>query len=181
MFKKVLIANRGEIAVRIVRACRDMGIASVALYDASDQGSLHVRLADECVRLTSELGYLDQAGIIQRAIEVGAEAIHPGYGFLAEQPAFIRACQDAGLVFIGPPASVVATLKDKIATLRQAAEAGFRTPSHSAAAYDDDEIDALRAEADRLGYPVVIKSCSGGRGRGTRVVRSPELLVEGLR
>src|SRR6266511_835628 len=137
MFKKVLIANRGEIAVRIVRACRDMGIASVALYDASDQGSLHVRLADECVRLTSELGYLDQAGIIQRAIEVGAEAIHPGYGFLAEQPAFIRACEQAGLVFIGPSAEVVEQLKDKIATLNRVQAAGFATPHHSLISFDE--------------------------------------------
>src|SRR5215217_4989818 len=134
MFKKILIANRGEIAVRIARTCRDLGIATVALYDDTDAGSLHVRLADQCVRLSSSVGYVDQGEVIRHALATGAEAIHPGYGFLAEQPDFIRACQDAGLVFIGPPAEVVATLKDKIATLRQAAEAGFRTPSHSAAA-----------------------------------------------
>ena len=130
---------------------------------------------------SSSLGYVDRDEVIRQALATGAEAIHPGYGFLAEQPDFIRACQAAGLVFIGPPADVVATLKNKIATLRQAAEAGFPTPRHSAASYDDVEVDALRAEADRLGYPVVIKSCSGGRGRGTRVVRAPELLAEGLR
>jgi acetyl/propionyl-CoA carboxylase alpha subunit len=181
MFKKILIANRGEIAVRIARTCRDLGIASVALYDDTDAGSLHVRLADQCVRLSSSLGYVNQEEVIRHALATGAEAIHPGYGFLAEQPDFIRACQAAGLVFIGPPADVVAMLKNKIATLRHAAEAGFRTPLHSVTSYDEDQIDALRAEADRIGYPVVIKSCSGGRGRGTRVVRSPDLLVEGVR
>jgi acetyl/propionyl-CoA carboxylase alpha subunit len=180
MFKKILIANRGEIAVRIARTCRDLGIATVALYDETDVGSLHVRLADECARLTSSLGYVDQDEVIRHALAFGAEAIHPGYGFLAEQPDFIRACGAAGLVFIGPPAEVVATLKDKIATLRQAAAAGFPTPRHSAAAYTDEQIDELRAEAERIGYPVVIKSCSGGRGRGTRVVRSPDKLAEGL-
>jgi len=180
MFKKILIANRGEIAVRIARTCRDLGIASVALYDDTDAGSLHVRLADQCLRLSSSAGYVDQGEVIRLALAAGAEAIHPGYGFLSEKPDFIRACEAAGLMFIGPPADVVATLKDKIATLRHVAEAGFRTPRHSAASYDD-EFDLLRAEAGRIGYPVVIKSCSGGRGRGTRVVRSPDLLVDGVR
>src|SRR5581483_11407877 len=146
MFKKILIANRGEIAVRIARTCRDLGIPTVALYDDTDAGSLHVRLADQCVRLDSSLGYVDPEQIIHHALAVGAEAIHPGYGFLAEQPDFIRACKAAGLVFIGPPAEVVAALKDKIATLERVAAAGFLTPRHSAGSYDENEIEALRAE-----------------------------------
>src|SRR5262245_56811534 len=135
MFTKVLIANRGEIAVRIERTCREMGIQSVALYDRSDIGSLHVRLADKAVRLTSELGYLDQQAIIGHALDAGAEAIHPGYGFLAERPEFVHACQAAGLAFIGPPAEVIAAVRDKIAALERVRAAGFRTPQHSPIAF----------------------------------------------
>jgi len=181
MFKKILIANRGEIAVRIERACREMGIQSVALYHPSDIGSLHVRLADQAVRLTSELGYLDQPAIIQHALETGAEAIHPGYGFLAEAAEFARACADAGLAFIGPPAEVIAAVRDKIATLERVRAAGFHTSQHSPASFGAGELDGLRAAASALGYPLVIKSCRGGRGRGTRVVRAPEHLDEAVR
>src|SRR5512143_2884033 len=108
MFKKVLIANRGEIAVRVLRTYRDLGIETVTLFDASDQGSLHVRLADQAVQLKTPLGYMDAAGVIQVARETGADAIHPGYGFLAEQWEFAHACEDAGIAFIGPPSNVVA-------------------------------------------------------------------------
>jgi acetyl/propionyl-CoA carboxylase alpha subunit len=181
MFKKILIANRGEVAVRIERACREMGIESVALYHPSDIGSLHVRLADQAVRLASELGYNDQAAIIQHALETGAEAIHPGYGFLAEQADFARACDAAGLAFIGPPAEVIAAVRDKIATLEHVRAAGFPTSQHSPATFGAGELDGLRAAADALGFPLVIKSCRGGRGRGTRVVRSPEHLEEAVR
>jgi acetyl/propionyl-CoA carboxylase alpha subunit len=181
MFKKLLIANRGEIAVRVIRACRDMGIRSVALYDASDQRSLHVRLADECVRLESHLDYVDQDTIIRHALDTGAEAIHPGYGFLAEQPAFIRACEAAGLAFVGPPAEVVEQVKNKIAALARVAAAGFATPRRSSLAYGLGDLAALRDEAERIGYPLVIKSCSGGRGRGTRVIRTPVKLDQAVR
>jgi acetyl/propionyl-CoA carboxylase alpha subunit len=181
MFKKVLVANRGEIAVRIERTCREMGIQSVALYDPSDIGSLHVRLAGEAVRLTSELGYLDQQAIIRHALDAGAEAIHPGYGFLAERPEFVRACQAAGLAFIGPPAEVIAAVGDKIAALSRVRAAGYRTPQHSPIAFDAGDLDSLRVAAGAIGYPLVIKSCSGGRGRGTRVVRAPEHLDEAVR
>lgn len=181
MFNKILIANRGEIAVRIIRTCRDLGITAVALYDETDAGSLHVRLADECVQLSSEQGYVDQAEVIAIARRVGAEAIHPGYGFLADQPSFIQACAEAGLVFIGPPAEVVEPLKHKIASLKRVAAAGFPTPPHSSRAFDTGEDEALIAEAEQLGFPMVVKSCSGGRGRGTRVVRSAEQLPAALR
>ena len=181
MFKKILVANRGEIAVRIVRACRDMGIWSVALYEAPDSGSLHVRLADECVELTSELGYMDVQSILKIAKETGAEAIHPGYGFLAEDPEFIRACQEAGVVFIGPPAEVVEILRNKIAMLGQAEAAGFAVPVHSTVSFSAGDRDVALAEAQKLGYPLIIKPCSGGRGRATRVVRGPEMLEKELR
>ena len=181
MFTKIMIANRGEIAVRIERACREMGIQSVALYHSSDIRSLHVRLADQAVRLTSELGYLDQQAIIQHALDTGAEAIHPGYGFLAEQPEFARACAAAGLAFIGPPAEVIAAVRDKIATLERVRAAGFHTSQHSPATFGVGDLEGLRAAARAIGYPLVIKSCRGGRGRGTRVVRAPERLDEAVR
>src|SRR5262249_55598292 len=107
MFKKVLIANRGEIAVRIIRTCQEMGIETVALYEASDRGSLHVRLATEAVLLASPASFMEGDLLVRLARDQGAQAIHPGYGFLAEEADFIRACDAAGLVFIGPPASVV--------------------------------------------------------------------------
>ncbi|MCU0493617.1 MAG: ATP-grasp domain-containing protein [Chloroflexaceae bacterium] len=176
MFNKVLIANRGEIAVRIIRTCRDMGLQTVALYEQADLGSLHVRLSDESVPLTTEAGFTDHAAILQIARELGADAIHPGYGFLAEEPSFIRECAEAGIAFVGPPAEVVATLHDKIGAQERAREAGFTVPRHSGRAYGPEELDELRAEAERIGYPLVVKSVSGGRGSGTRLVRSADQL-----
>jgi acetyl-CoA carboxylase biotin carboxylase subunit len=181
MFDKLLIANRGEIAVRLVRACHDLGIAAVVLYDESDRASLHVRMADECVRLRSTLGYMDQPEVLRIARDVGAQAIHPGYGFLSERPEFIEACEQAGIAFVGPPSTTVAALQDKIATLDRAQAAGFRVPCHSPAAFDADNMERIHAEADRVGYPLVVKSWRGGRGRGTRLVRSPERLTEAVR
>src|SRR5262245_54103251 len=151
MFNKVLIANRGEIAVRIVRACHDMGIAAVALYTPSDRAALHARLADECVELRSELGYLDQQAMLRIAREVGAEAIHPGYGFLAEEPEFIAECEQAGVAFIGPSSDTVAQLRDKTATLDRARAAGFNVPRHAQTAFDGADLDQIRAEAERVG------------------------------
>jgi acetyl-CoA carboxylase, biotin carboxylase subunit len=180
MFNKVLIANRGEIAVQVVRTCRDMGIETVALYDASDRGSLHVRLADQCVELRSERGYLDQQEILRIARETGAGAIHPGYGFLAEEASFIAACEQAGIIFVGPPSATVAMLRNKLATLERVAAAGFAVPRFSAVSFGDYDTGRLGAEAERLGYPLVIKSCSGGRGRGTRLVRGPDRLEKAV-
>ncbi|CAG0936367.1 acetyl-CoA carboxylase, biotin carboxylase subunit [Thermoflexales bacterium] len=166
MFKKILIANRGEIAVRIIRTCRDMGISSVALYEADDRGSLHVRLADECVLLESTQGYFDTTAILKIAQDTGAKAIHPGYGFLAENIEFIRACQQAGLVFIGPPLEVMLAQHNKIEVLQRVTAAGWPTVQYSADTFEASEGEAVRAAADRLGYPVMIKSTHGGRGRG---------------
>ena len=181
MFKKILIANRGEIAVRIIRTCRDMGIATVALYEAADRGSLHVRLADECVLLAAGSGYLDTAAILKIAQSTGAEAIHPGYGFLAENIEFIEACRQAGIVFIGPPLDVMLAQQSKLAVLNRVRAAGLPTIQYSAAAFDTSAVEAIRAEADRLGYPVVIKSTRGGRGRGAYTAQSAGQIERTLR
>ena len=116
MFNKILIANRGEIAVRVIRTCREMGIETVAVYEASDRGSLHVRLADACVALPTPASFLDGATILRIAQEQGVDALHPGYGYLAEDVDFIRACDDAGIAFIGPPAEIVAAVRNNIGT-----------------------------------------------------------------
>lgn len=181
MFKKILIANRGEIAVRIIRSCRELGIRTVALYDISDRGSLHVRLADECVQLDGYRSFADIDIILTIAREHGVDAIHPGYGFLAENPDFIHACEAAGIAFIGPPAAVVETVLNKIGTLKTARAAGIPTVEHSSRSYAADEFDALAAEADRMGYPLVVKSCRGGRGRGERMINSRDQLAEAVR
>jgi acetyl/propionyl-CoA carboxylase alpha subunit len=181
MFKKILIANRGEIAVRIIRTCREMGIRTVALYEISDRDSLHVRLADDSVQLPSHHSFMDQDTIMSVALEQRVDAIHPGYGFLAEDAGFIRTCEAAGIVFIGPPADVVEATRNKIGALEKARAAGFRTVAHSPRSYDEDEFDALAAEAATIGYPLVVKSCRGGRGRGERLVNAPSHLAEIVR
>lgn len=173
MFRTILVANRGEIAVRIIRTCRDMGIRTIALYDDSDLSSLHVRLADACVRLSSGALYHDAAALVQIARDCGADAIHPGYGFLAEHDEFARACEEAGIVFIGPSSAALAKVRDKIATLEAVRAAGIAVPRHSPRAYHASEREALHNAAEWLGYPLVLKSYSGGRGHGTRLVREP--------
>ncbi len=180
MFKKILIANRGEIGVRIVRTCREMGIKTVALYDESDRGSLHVRLADECVLLQSPRDLFDRQKIVNIAKKMGADAIHPGYGFLAEEADFISACQEAGITFIGPPAAVVGALRNKIQTLETARAAGFPTPDYAEDSFGEENLDEIEAAAAHLGYPVIVKSCSGGRGRGERLAKSPNHLARAV-
>jgi len=181
MFKKILIANRGEIAVRIIRTCRDMGISTVALYEAADRGSLHVRLADECVLLESAQGYLDTAAILKIARNTGAEAVHPGYGFLAENIEFIMACQQAGIVFIGPPLDVMLAQQSKIEVLHKVKAAGLPTVEYVDRLFGENEGEVLRAAADGLGYPVVIKSTRGGRGRGAYTAQSAGQIERALR
>lgn len=180
MFRKVLIANRGAIAVRIVRACREMGLPTVALYTAADKGSLHVRLADACMLLPSAEAFLDASGILDIAQSVGADAIHPGYGFLAAEPGFTEGCSQLGITFIGPAASTAAQLRDKIGALQRARAAGFPTVTHSPRAYAPGETEALAAAAEELGYPVVVKSTRGGRGYGERLIRRPERLIQAV-
>ncbi len=181
MFKKILIANRGEIAVRIIRTCREMGILTVAVYDPSDRGSLHVRLSDECVALPRPQSFMDAAAMLQIALDRGVDAVHPGYGYLAEDADFIRACVEAGIVFVGPPAGVVAALRNKIGALEIARAAGVPTVVHSPRSFAEDEYSELAAAAQDIGYPIVLKSCRGGRGRGERVVGRPEQLAEATR
>ena len=178
MFKKILIANRGEIAVRIIRTCREMGIRTIALYEISDRESLHVRLADECVQLASHHSFMEPETILAAAAARGADAIHPGYGFLAEDAEFIRACQAQGMAFIGPPAEVVESTRFKIGALEKVRAAGISTVEHSTRSFGEGEFDALLAEANRLGFPLVIKSCRGGRGRGERLIANANQLAE---
>jgi len=182
MFSKVLVANRGEIAVRVMRTLREMGIASATVYSEADEGALHVLTADEAVALgdpTPSESYLQISKIIDAARQTGAEAIHPGYGFLSENPEFARAVTDAGLTFIGPPAEVLAALADKIEARRLASEGGAPiTPGTDSAIA---EPAALAREAERIGYPVLIKAAAGGGGKGMRVVDSAEDFAEAAR
>jgi len=176
MFKKILVANRGEIAVRIVRACRDMGIETVALYSRNDRESLHVRLADECKPVFSERRYADMDEVLAIAKETGADAIHPGYGFLAEQPAFARACVENGIAFIGPPPEVIEQLQNKIKSMETVSRAGYMVPPHSETTIGENDSAMLHATAEEMGFPLVLKGSRGGRGRGSRVVFSREEL-----
>lgn len=180
-FQKILIANRGEIAVRIERTCRLLGIQTVALYTPADQNSLHVRLADQCIPVTSQAIFFDPEWVLRIAKENDVDAVHPGYGFLAERPDFILACREAGITVIGPPVELVTELTDKIAVLEKAAKAGFPVVQHSGLCFDELAITRLAEAADRLGYPVVVKSCLGGRGRGERLVRARGQLEQAIR
>jgi acetyl-CoA carboxylase biotin carboxylase subunit len=171
-FRKILIANRGEIAVRVIRACREMGIRSVAVYSEADSRSLHVRLADEAVPIgpaAASESYLDMSRIIGAARATGAEAIHPGYGFLAENADFARLCEDEGIVFIGPGSAALALVGDKVRARLTMEKAGVPTiPGMTSVSRSMDE---FRAAARGLGYPVMVKASAGGGGKGMRVVR----------
>ena len=175
-YHRILIANRGEIAVRIQRTCRMLGIETVVLYTPADQNSLHVRLADICIPLASLDGFTNPKLILEIARETGSDAIHPGYGFLAERVEFIRDCESAGISFIGVPAEVAESITDKISVLEKAQQSGYPVVEHSKLCFDTRIDEDLAAEADRLGYPLVIKPCRGGRGRGERLVLRPNQL-----
>jgi acetyl-CoA carboxylase biotin carboxylase subunit len=176
MFNKVLIANRGEIAVRIIRACRELGMQSVAVYSAADRQALHVRYADEAHYLgpaPSRESYLRGDKIIDIALKSGAKAIHPGYGFLAERADFAEACQEAGLVFIGPKPSAIASMGDKTAARATVSRAGVHVvPGTEGEGPLRDE--DLLAIAPQIGFPLLIKASSGGGGKGMREVLSFE-------
>jgi len=181
MFRRVLIANRGEIAVRVIRACRELGIESVAVYSDADARSLHVALADRAVRIgaaPAAESYLSSDAILQAARETGAEAIHPGYGFLAENHRFAQACAAAGIVFIGPPADVIARMGSKTAARAIAAEAGVPIVPGETPADQDDE--TIAAAADRLGFPVLIKPSEGGGGIGMKTVHEASSLPSAI-
>lgn len=176
MFSKILIANRGEIAVRIIRACKEMGIATVAVHSQADKESLHVSLADESVCVGKALpgeSYLRQKDIITAALLTGAQAIHPGYGFLAENADFARLCEENGLVFIGPGADVISRMGDKDAARRLMKKAGVPTVPGTDILSSPEQ--AAKA-AGQIGYPVLIKARAGGGGKGIRLVKGPDEL-----
>jgi acetyl-CoA carboxylase biotin carboxylase subunit len=177
-FRKVLVANRGEIAVRVIRACREMGIASVAVFSEVDRAARHVRLADEAWPIgpaRAADSYLRIDRVIDAARVSGAEAVHPGYGFLAENVRFARACEEAGLVFIGPPSRSIALMGEKTSARRVAVEAGLPIVPGSLEALADDE--AISREAERIGFPLMLKAAAGGGGKGLRLVTSAADLV----
>jgi len=182
LFDKILIANRGEIACRIIRTCRRLGIATVAVYSEADADALHVRMADEAVHIggaAAAESYLLGDRIIAAARETGAQAIHPGFGFLSERAAFVEAVEAAGLVFIGPPAPAIAAMGDKIESKRLAAKAEVSTvPGYIGEIADAEE--AVRI-ADEVGLPVMIKASAGGGGKGMRIAHSTKEVREGFR
>lgn len=176
MFSKILIANRGEIAVRVIRACREMGIKSVAVFSEADADALHVSLADESICIggpQSKDSYLNQNAVISAALATGAQAVHPGYGFLSENASFAALCEKYGIVFIGPSADVISKMGDKDAARRMMAEAGVPITKGTGILKNADEAKRKAAE---MGYPVMIKATAGGGGRGIRIVKSEEEL-----
>ena len=182
LFRKVLIANRGEIAVRVIRACRELHIKTVAVFSDADRESLHVLLADEAVGIgpaPAVESYLVIDRLIAAARSTGADAVHPGYGFLAENAAFAQACQDAGLTFIGPPPAAIRAMGDKMAARRLAIKLGVSVVPGTEQPIAD-EAEAARV-AGRVGYPVMLKAAMGGGGKGMRLVRAPGELPAALR
>ncbi len=177
MFKKILIANRGEIAVRIVRACSEMGIESVAIYTDADRHALHVKKADEAYNIGSDpvSGYLNAHAIVNLAVAAGCDALHPGYGFLSENPTLAKICKRRGVKFIGPDASVILRMGDKVQARTAMTEAGVPcTPGSDGNLKDLDEAVVL---AKGIGYPIMLKATNGGGGRGIRRCDSEEELL----
>lgn len=178
MFSKILVANRGEIAVRIIRACKEMGIATAAVYSEADRSALHVALADEAYCIgPAEAGesYLNEHQIISAAVLAGAQAIHPGYGFLSENAHFAALCRKNGIVFIGPDPEQMDTLSDKAVLKELISQTDLRVIPGTKALSSAKE---ARDMAQRLGYPVMLKACAGGGGRGIRLIRSEEDIEE---
>ena len=177
--KKLLVANRGEIAIRIFRSATELGIRTVAIYSYEDRYALHRFKADEAYQIGKEgepiRTYLNIDQIIEQAVECGVDAIHPGYGFLSENPDLARACEKAGIVFVGPSVESLEQLGDKTTARQLAEKAGVPVLSGSGAALVSAE-EGLK-QAEELGYPVILKAAKGGGGRGMRVVRSEDELV----
>ena len=181
MFQKILIANRGEIAVRIIRTCKRLGIKTVVVYSEADKTSLAVEMADEVVAIggpTAAESYLVQERILKAAKDTGAEAIHPGFGFLSENAGFAEAVAEAGLVFIGPTPHAIQAMGDKIESKLLAQKAGVSVAPGYDGALSNDE-DALKVAHD-IGYPVMIKASAGGGGKGMRIAWDDDGLKEGL-
>lgn len=181
MFTKILIANRGEIAVRIMSTCAQLGVKTVAVHSEADRNSYHVRCADESVNLgdgPASENYLSPQAIIKAAQDTGAEAIHPGYGFLSENAGFARAVQDAGLVFIGPPADAISTMGEKVAARAVAVAADVPLAPGSDGAIETAE--QIVTFGEEHGFPVVVKASAGGGGRGMRRIDTPEDAADAL-
>ncbi len=175
MFDTILIANRGEIAVRVLRACRELGIRTVAVHSTEDRDSAVVRLADRAVQIgpaPAKRSYLNVAAVIEAAKQTGAQAIHPGYGFLSEDADFAEVCESNGITFIGPPAAVMAQLGDKTSARAAMTAAGLPLLPGSVAPLTD--ADSAKRLADEIGYPVIIKAAAGGGGRGMSIVHDPD-------
>ena len=180
MFSKVLIANRGEIACRVIRTCQRLGIKTVAVYSEADQKALHVQMADEAVKIgppPATESYLRGDEIIKAALKAKADAIHPGYGFLSEAPGFASAVEEAGIAFVGPSADVIARMGDKVAARQQAKEAGVPVIPGTEGEISDEEAAAAAAD---IGFPLMVKAVDGGGGMGIRLVRDPAGLTEAL-
>ncbi|HEY8741077.1 MAG TPA: biotin carboxylase N-terminal domain-containing protein, partial [Candidatus Dormibacteraeota bacterium] len=172
--RKVLIANRGEIAVRVMRACREMGIATVAVHSDADDRALFVRYADEAVNIgpaSASLSYLVKEKILAAAQETDADAIHPGYGFLSENAEFVRMCDRAGIIFIGPPASAMDAMGDKVSARNTVSRAGVPIVPGTPPITDPREGEAF---VKQVGLPVLVKAAAGGGGIGMKVVETPE-------
>jgi len=177
VFNKILIANRGEIALRVIRACRELGIGTVAVYSQADRDSLHVRFSDEDICIgppASRESYLNIQRIVAAAEITGAEAIHPGYGFLAENAEFAEICDRSGIVFVGPTADQIRRMGDKAEARRTMIEAGVPVVPGSQGTVE--HLEDAKAEAARIGYPVMIKAAAGGGGKGMRVAASPDVI-----
>ncbi len=182
MFQRILIANRGEIAVRIIRACRDLGIQSIAIFSDADRASLHVREADFAVNVgapPAAESYLKTERIIDAAARTGAQAVHPGYGFFSENAGFARAVEAAGLTFIGPPPSAIEQMGDKVQARRLMMAAGVPVVPGSPETLESE--DEVRAVASRIGYPIMLKAAAGGGGKGMRLVESDQELASLVR
>jgi acetyl-CoA carboxylase biotin carboxylase subunit len=180
MFKKILIANRGEIALRVIRAAKEMGIKTVQVYSKADENSLPVLLADESICIgpgPSPMSYLNIRNLLSAAIVTGAEAIHPGYGFLSENAEFAQKCEEHNLVFIGPKPENIRAIGDKASARKAAVHAGVPITPGSGAL---DTVNEALGFADKIGYPVILKASAGGGGRGMRVIRTPDELETNL-
>ena len=179
MFQKILIANRGEIAVRIIRACREMGIETVAVYSEADKDSLHVQLADQSVCIgpnNPKDSYLNMGRILSATIASGATAIHPGFGFLSENPKFAKMCEECNIVFIGPKADIIQKLGDKSEARKTMEEAGVPVvPGNSEPIFETEKASEI---AESIGYPVIVKAVAGGGGKGMRIINSKEDFCE---
>ena len=180
MFSRVLVANRGEIAVRVIRALRELGVESVAVYSTADADALHVRMADRAVCIgppSAVESYLSIPNLVAAAVTTGCEAVHPGYGFLAENPGLVRACEDNGIVLVGPPADVMERMGDKVSAKAALRAAGVPLVP---GAEDVATADAARQAADAVGYPVLLKAVAGGGGKGMRAISGPDGIEAGF-